>query len=356
VTARARTGIRSTLPASLLLALAAACGGDGRTPVVVYSPHGRDLLELYEAEFEREQPALDVRWLDMGSQEVYDRVRSERANPQADVWFGGPDTILARAAAEGLLAPYRPGWAESVPPASRGEGDRYFGTFRTIPVLVWNSKTVSDEDAPRDWDDLLAPRFRGDLLIRDPLASGVMRTMFGWKLARSVAETGSTDAGFAWLARLDAQTKEYVANPALLFEKLSRGEGRVTTWELTDILLHRQAGEPVGYAFPRSGTPVIDDAAALVEGAPHRSAAVAFLDWIGGARAQRLAAERVFRIPARTDLPPETLPEWAQRALAELVPAEYDEALAAKQGAAWMATWDATIRGHGAELSLAPAP
>ena len=26
-------------------------------------------------------PDVDVRWLDMGSQEVYDRVRSEKANP-----------------------------------------------------------------------------------------------------------------------------------------------------------------------------------------------------------------------------------------------------------------------------------
>jgi len=41
-------------------------------------------------------PQIDVRWLDMGSQEVYDRIRSEAANPQADIWFGGPDTIFAR--------------------------------------------------------------------------------------------------------------------------------------------------------------------------------------------------------------------------------------------------------------------
>jgi iron(III) transport system substrate-binding protein len=191
------------------------------------------------------------------------------------------------------------------------------------------------------------------VLVRDPLASGVMRTVFGWRLARSMAETGSTAAGFEWLARLDAQTKEYVANPALLFEKLARGEGRVTTWELTDILLHREAGEPVAFAFPRSGTPVIDDAAALVAGAPHRSAAVSFLDWIGSADAQRLAAERVFRIPARTDLAPESLPQWAQEALAELVPAVYDEALAAREGGAWMAEWDSTIRGRGAPSASA---
>ena len=341
-----RAGTRAL--AALLAAGLAGCGGDGRTPLTVYSPHGRDLLQLFEAEFERHQPSIDLRYLDMGSQEVYDRVRSERANPQADVWFGGPDAIFARAAAEGLLAPYRPEWAEAVPAGSRAAGDLYFGTFRTLPVLVWNSKRVSDAEAPRDWDDLLAARFSGRVLLRDPMASGVMRTVFAHRLARAVAEQGSPDSGFAWLARLDAATKEYVANPALLFEKLVRGEGEVTVWELTDVLLQRAAGSPVGFGFPASGTPVIDDSVALVAGAPRRAAAVAFLDWVGSAEAQTLAAERAFRLPARLDLAPEHLPEWARAALDHLVVADYDEALAAAQGPAWMARWDAQVRGRGA--------
>jgi iron(III) transport system substrate-binding protein len=341
-----RAGTRAL--AALLAAGLAGCGGDGRTPLTVYSPHGRDLLQLFEAEFERRQPSIDLRYLDMGSQEVYDRVRSERANPQADVWFGGPDAIFARAAAEGLLAPYRPEWAEAVPAGSRAAGDLYFGTFRTLPVLVWNSKRVSDAEAPRDWDDLLAARFSGRVLLRDPMASGVMRTVFAHRLARAVAEQGTPDSGFAWLARLDAATKEYVANPALLFEKLVRGEGEVTVWELTDVLLQRAAGSPVGFGFPASGTPVIDDSVALVAGAPRRAAAVAFLDWVGSAEAQTLAAERAFRLPARLDLAPEHLPEWARAALDHLVVADYDEALAAAQGPAWMARWDAQVRGRGA--------
>jgi iron(III) transport system substrate-binding protein len=341
---RARAGALAVLVAAAL----AGCGGDGRTPLTVYSPHGRDLLQLFEAEFERRQPSIDLRYLDMGSQEVYDRVRSERANPQADVWFGGPDAIFARAAAEGLLAPYRPEWADAVPAGSRAAGDLYFGTFRTLPVLVWNSRRVADAEAPRDWDDLLAARFSGRVLLRDPMASGVMRTVFAHRLARAVAEQGSPDPGFAWLARLDAATKEYVANPALLFEKLVRGEGEVTVWELTDVLLQRAAGSPVGFGFPISGTPVIDDSVALVAGAPRRAAAVAFLDWVGSAEAQTLAAERAFRLPARLDLAPERLPEWARAALGQLVAADYDEALAAAQGPAWMARWDAQVRGRGA--------
>jgi len=331
----------------LVLASALAACSDGRTPLVVYSPHGRDLLALVEAEFERANPAIDLRYLDMGSQEVYDRIRSERANPQADVWFGGPDAIFARAAAEGLLAPYRPSWADAVPAASRAEGDLYFGTFRTIPALVWNTRNVEATAAPRDWDDLLAERFRGRLLVRDPMASGVMRTVFAWRLARSVAETGSEDEGFAWLARLDAQTKQYAANPALLFEMLARGEGDVTVWELTDVLLHQRDGDELDWALPRSGTPVIDDAIALVERAPHRAAAVAFLEYAGGAAAQRMAAERVFRIPARSDLPAASLPDWAQRVLSELVAANYDEALARAKGPEWMARWDRDVRGKG---------
>src|ERR1700730_6891173 len=100
--------------AALLLALSPACRSDKRTPIVVYSPHGRDLLGLVETTYEKAHPEVDVRWLDMGSQEVYDRVRSEKANPQADVWFGGPNTIFARAAREDLLAPFRPGWSAAI--------------------------------------------------------------------------------------------------------------------------------------------------------------------------------------------------------------------------------------------------
>ncbi|NIW75042.1 MAG: iron ABC transporter substrate-binding protein, partial [Gemmatimonadetes bacterium] len=87
---------------------------------------------------------------------------------------------------------------------------------------------VSAEAAPADWDDLLDERWRGQIVLRDPLASGTMRTIFGMVLARSVEETGSPEAGFDWLRRLDGQTKEYVFNPTLLFEKLTRQEAVVS--------------------------------------------------------------------------------------------------------------------------------
>ncbi|HVS03632.1 MAG TPA: extracellular solute-binding protein [Thermoanaerobaculia bacterium] len=316
---------------------------------MLYSPHGRDLLSLFEAEFEKAEPGVDVRWLDMGSQEVYDRVRSEAANPQADVWFGGPASIFDRGVEEGLLAAFRPAWAEAVPERFRHPEDRYFGLFLALPILVYNSTAVPAAEAPADWDDLLDPRWQGRVVIRDPLASGTMRTMFGMVLARSVERTGSPDAGFDWLRRLDAQTKEYVQNPALLFTKLTRQEGLVSIWELTDILLLQRQGSPLEYRFASSGTPVIEDSIGLVARAPHAAAARAFIEWVGTPEAQRLAAERLFRVPARADLPAAELPEWAQRVLAEMEPADFDRQLLARHGGEWMERWDREVRGQGGD-------
>jgi iron(III) transport system substrate-binding protein len=338
--------LRRLLALALLILPLSACG-DGRLPLVLYSPHGRDLLSLLENRYEELRPEIDVRWLDMGSQEVYDRVRSEAANPQADVWFGGPDVIFARGVEDGLLAPYRPGWADHLPAASRHPGDLYFGVYRAVPILFFNSDAISGGDVPTDWDDLLDERWHDEIVIREPLASGTMRTAFGMVLAKSVAETGDIERGLEWLRQLDGQTREYVQNPALLFQKLIRREGQLTIWELTDAKLLQQRGVPLDYRFPASGTPVINDSIGLVAGAPHPEQAREFIEWVGGREATLLAAREVFRLPARQDLPPEELPEWARQAKADIVEAEVDWQLIAREGAKWMLRWDREVRGKG---------
>lgn len=335
---------------ALLAGLGSATGcGDDRVSVVVYSPHGRELLGLLEEAYEQRFPEIDIRWLDMGSQEVYDRIRSEAVNPQADVWFGGPDTIFARGAAEGLLQSYAPSWAQAVPETSRHPEGLYFGIYRSCPILVYNSDVVSADEAPADWDDLLDPRWQDKIVMRDPLASGTLRTVFTMVLARSVAETGDPEQGYDWLRRLDAQTREYVPNPALLFEKLIRQEGVVSMWELTDILLRERQGLPLAHRFATSGTPVIDDSIGLVAGAGNAEAAKAFIDWVGEVEALELVAREAFRLPARTDMPVDRLPPWAQKVVEELLPIPLDKQLITERGQEWMATWDRTIRGRGTQ-------
>lgn len=342
-----RSAARGLLAGALGLALAACTGGRGRTPLLLYSPHGRDQLALLEREFERRRPDIDVRWLDMGSQEILDRLRFERVNPQADVWFGGPTTLFDRGVDDSLLAPYRPSWASHVGPDGVGPDDLYFPAYRTPAVIAFNSRAVTRADAPQDWDDVLAPRWHDQVLIRDPMASGTMRAIWGLILERSIRATGDTAAGMAWLRRLDAQTRAYTLNPAVLDAKLARQEGLVTLWDLPDILISRSKGMPFDYVFPRSGTVVIDDAVALVRGTRHPAAAKAFIDFVGSVDGQLLAARAVYRLPARRDLPQDSVPGWVAEVERGMVVADVDWGLLAREGSAWMSYWDRHVRGSG---------
>jgi iron(III) transport system substrate-binding protein len=338
--------MRYTVPAFVLVLTASSCS-DHRTPLTIYSPHGRDHLTLLERDFERLHPDLDVRWLDLGSQEVLDRLRLERVNPQADLWFGGPTTLFARGVAESLLAPYRPSWAGTVDSGGIGPADFYYPVYRTPAIIAYNNIAVPESLAPRDWEDVLAPRWRDRVLIRDPVASGTMRAIWGMFLERSLRTTGDTAAGMAWLRRLDGQTRTYALSPALLDAKLARQEGLITLWDLPDILISRSKGMPFGYVFPRSGTPVIDDAIALVRGCRHPAAARLFIEYVGGVEAQLLAAERVFRLPARQDLPPARVPAWVAQVEHDMVVEPMDWGLLTREGAQWMGYWDQHVRNTG---------
>jgi iron(III) transport system substrate-binding protein len=348
-----RRWLRSVLPYFPVLSVfpvflvATACSSDNRTPVVLYSPHGRDQLTLLEHAFERHRPDIDVRWLDMGSQEILDRRRFERVNPQADVWFGGPGPIFQRGTRDSLLIPYRPNWAGRVDPKAVGAGDLYFPVYRTPAVIAFNSRAVSRAEAPRDWDEVLEPRWKNKVIIRDPMASGTMRAIWGLILMRSLRQTGDTAKGMAWLRQLDGQTKTYTINPALLYEKLVRQEGLVSLWDLQDILISAAKGMPLGYVFPRSGTVVIEDAIGLVRGSRHPDAARAFIDFVGGEEAQLLAAREVFRLPARDDLPPDSVPYWVTEVNREMIVADMDWDLLSRQGAEWMSYWDQHVRATG---------
>jgi iron(III) transport system substrate-binding protein len=337
---------RSLSMVFLPLLFLGGCGESGDV-LIVYSPHGPAMLSAFEERFEALHPGVDVQWIDMGSQEVLERLRSERANPQADVWFGAPSQMFQSAADDGLLEEFEPTWAAAAREYS-DPGNRYFGIYLTPEVIAFNSDVVDSASVPRDWEEVLDARWRGQVLIRDPMASGTMRTIFGMFIQRSIRETGSPDAGFEWLRRLDAQTKEYVLNPTLLYQKLARREGLITLWTMPDIeMLKARIGYPIDYVFPTSGTPVVVDAIALVRGGRNPEAARAFIEFVGNEENVLYAAREHFRLPARSDIPDDSLPPLLLRAKDRIVEEPMDWNLLQRQGSAWMRHWDEHVRGEG---------
>ncbi len=315
--------------------------------MVVYSPHGRDQLTLMEKTFEAANPDIDIRWLDMGSQDAFDRVRSERANPQGDVWFGGPSTLFLRAAGDSLLSSFKPTWAGALAERARDPNGFYHAVYETPVVIMYNTDAIKAADAPKDWDEVLAPKWKNKVLIRDPFASGTMRVIWGMIIQRQMKTPGDTGPGFAWLRRLDGQTKEYAINPALLDQKLVRQEGLLSLWDLPDVLQEQRKGSPLGFVFPTSGTAVIEDAIALIRGAKNPEAAKRWIEWVGSQGTVLLTAREMMRLPARLDLPNDSVPDWVRDVRTRMKVVDMDWAMLAEKGAEWMTYWDRNVRGRG---------
>jgi iron(III) transport system substrate-binding protein len=330
------------------------CADDGRTPLVVYSPHGEDILREFERMFEEANPDVDVRWFNMATQECLTRLRGERENASCDVWWGAPFSTFARAAAEGLLEPYEPSYAAALDAGSRDPEFRYSGQFTMPQVIVYNRERLTADEAPKSWDDLVSPQWEDRLVMRFPLPSGSLRGAFSWFVAWKASgddDAAAIDAGFDWLAKLHRATRRYLANPTELFEAITKDEAKVATvWNLADAIFQSQRhGYPFAFAIPKEGVPIVIDGIALVAKTgsdpaddARAAAARAFYEFVNTLDSLAYLAKGHGRIPLRQDFPAERRPPWLRDL--EFRPLPVDPALPAREEDAWMQRWDETIK------------
>lgn len=328
----------------LMTVIVSGCSDSKKTKLVVYSPHGKEMLSEFEKQFEAVNPDIDVQWLDMGSQEVFDRIKTEMENPLSDVWWGAPSTIFMRAEKLNLLEKYIPAWSDKIPSSAKSKNGFWFGTFLTPQVIAFNDKILTNQNSPQDWNDLVKPEWKDRIIIRNPMASGTMRVIYSAMIANSVKNTGNEEEGFEWLRKLDANTSSYAADPTQMYIKLSGNEAAVSLWNMPDIILQKTLYKyPFGYNFPSGGTVVLTDGIAIVKGAKNQQAAKKFYEYVTSEQSLILQAEKFYRIPARSDIPQDKLPQWIAGAHYKTMDLDWE--MISENESEWMKKWDSEVKG-----------
>lgn len=323
-----------------------SCGNSGKRPVVIYSPHGKELLAEFEKRFEEKNPEIDIQWLDMGSQEVFDRIRNEKNNPQADIWWGSPLTLFMKAEKEGLLSEFTPSWSDKISENHRSKNNSWYGTFLTPEVIAYNKNVLTNETAPDSFEQLISDEWKGKIVIRNPMASGTMRIIFSSVIENSIKETGNSDIGFEKLKKLDANTNSYAADPTQMYLKLATPETPVTLWNMPDILLQSTLyNYPFDYKFLSPSTVVVVDGIALIKNSKNPEDAKLFYEFITSIESMAYQSEKFFRIPSRNDIPESLKPEWLKNLKYNEMQVDWN--LISEKESEWMKKWDNEIKGKG---------
>ena len=312
--------------------------------LVIYTGRDEGLVQDVIAKFNERYPDINVEYMTMGAQQILERTRGEKANPQGDFWWGGTQAAMMVAANEDLLESWEPSFADAIDPLHRDSENRWIGEMLLPEVIMINSEVLSPEEGPQDWDDLLDPKWDDEILIRGVLASGTMRTIYSAMIYRQGADT--PEKGYEWLAKLDANTKEYTQDPNALYLKLTRQEGSLSLWNLQDILLKKYTTDyPFDYIYPESGAPILVDGVGIIKNAKNLENAKLFVEFLFDKEVMTELAHDYYQIPTRTDIDLAAMPDWYQEL--ELKTFDIDWQVMADKEAEWMEYWDTNVKGKG---------
>ena len=257
--------------------------------LVVYCSHDADACELAAQTFERDT-GITTSIMRKPTGEFYAQIRAERANPRADVWYGGTIDPFLQAAAEGLFTPYRsPRLAELQPwarTATERADFRVTAIYRIIIGFGSNPALLAKKGvaAPRCWSDLPLPAYRKDVELSNPVTSGT-----GYTILATLVTLYGEDGAFAYLKRLAPNVTRYTASGTAQGPSVARGEVAVGVSFVHEFVTQQLAGFTVDIAIPCEGTGDALGGMAILAGAPHPDEATVFHDWVLTRSAQELA-------------------------------------------------------------------
>lgn len=259
----------------------------------LYTALDTNEAKIYIRAFE-EETGIQVRWVRLSAGEVLVRIRSERINPQAALWFGGPSPEFIVAKREGLLAPYMPRVNFEQPPGTFDEEHYWTGFYFGAIGFASNTEILARKGIPppTSWDDLLTPELKGEISVAYAYTSGTANTLLA-----AIVQMMGEEAGFDYIAKLDRNVHHYNRSGSACVTQVGFGEVAVGIAFSHDVVKKGPAkGYPVVLSFPKEGTGFEIGAMALIEGGPNQAAAKRFMDWALSVRAQDLM-QRWFRTP-----------------------------------------------------------
>ncbi len=238
------------------------------------SPQQLALIKRFEAE-----TGINVQLLDVRASELAARIRAEQSSGRytADLFINSGDAINLdnRAGLIGNLDPVPN--MKHVRPDMAGEITSIKTPVYMVAYgLLINTNLVKSGDAPKSWQDLNDPKWKGKILADDVRAPGGGFVFFS-------ATLGKFGRGFhETLARQDLV---FSRDPGQDQQRVARGEYPLRIPQVFPTYLLMR-GLPVNIVIPQEGSPYIRFDLALAKNAPHPNAARVMINWYLSAEAQ----------------------------------------------------------------------
>ncbi|CCQ97717.1 Extracellular solute-binding protein family 1 [[Clostridium] ultunense Esp] len=245
-------------------------------PLVVYL---NDFDEMIKPLFE-EATGYKLELVTGNGAEIMSRIEAEKGNPHWDVvWMDAMPSIHQLGKSGQLLEGWIPKNYENLTDFAKAfvpENHSYYPTgAHAAAVLVYNTKAFTRETAPKSWDDLTKPAFKGSLGMADPAVAAPAYPFVAWFF-----QNKGMDGGKAYFDALFKNgAKVYPKNPNVA-KALTGGEIKVAALQESNAYTLKNQNEPVEIVWPEEGAPASVRVVAIQKQTKHLEAAKAFVEFL----------------------------------------------------------------------------
>lgn len=244
--------------------------------VTIYHSHPADWTEPLFREFE-EKTGIKVNVVGAGTGELLARIQAEKDNPLGDVIWGG-DAASYVSLQEEYMEPYISSEAEAFPDEYK-DPNGYWVAFNVEPsVAIYNTKLVSEEDAPKSWADICDPKFKGKIATADPAKSS---TGFVQLVSLMLATgQGNDDVAYEWLEKLTANLDGKIqSSSSLTYKTVVDGEYLIGLTFEEAAIKYVRAGADIAIVYPEEGQNVALVPIGVIKGCKNKENAQKFIDF-----------------------------------------------------------------------------
>lgn len=255
-------------------------GAKGEGEMVWYTNSGLDNANSYIRAFHKAYPSIQPKIWRGKSRAVTDKILTEaRAGVfLADVIKPTSDHLPVLIGAS-LLGRYESPLRASYPDYSKGP--LWTSINYAFRVFAYNNKMISAQDAPKSWDDLLDPKWRGKILFDESFQEEIVAMLQAWGKEKTEG----------YLKKLQGQRLLVRRGRDTIAQLLIAGEAPLAvTVYAYNIETLKAKGAPVDWTLPEM-TPVLLYPMTLSRNAPHPHAAALFYDFMLSDQGQQVIAQ-----------------------------------------------------------------
>ena len=249
-----------------------------------------DLQDLKRL-FEQRYPFLRLESFRLGHGRLAEKVRTETLTGRLDAdAISIPGLYSDGLRSIGAVASNRTPLRNQLLDGFTDKDGWFTGLYGTAYVLQYNTKLVTPEELPKNWNDLLDPKWKGQLAIDQE----------GYEWFAGLLDTMGEEKGTSFARQLAASEIAVRRGHTLLSQLVAAGEFKIVL-EQYDHIAYRavKAGTPTNYAFMNPILSELPNAVWVTKSTSRPHAAALLMDFLLSKETQQFFAQRGRRMAHR---------------------------------------------------------